>query len=49
MQKQSKNWPGVQYPLNMRSTSTFKLLFVHPKDKKNNLETIKIIYEVGMQ
>ena len=30
----------------MRPTNTLKSLLVHPKDKKNNLETSEVVYEV---
>ena len=29
----------------MRPTNTLKSLLVHPKDKKNNLETSEVVYE----
>ena len=33
-------------PTAMRPTNTLKSLLVHPKDKKNNLETSEVVYEV---
>ena len=44
MQKQSKNWPGVQYPLNMLIWTyfVFCLLKILDKDTSNILDSILV-------